>query len=278
MFFLTRIRAILIFLLLAFLTEACQTLDSNNNNNENEDLTTIEIAVGEWKPFVTEDFEGYGEVPELITAILQEMGYQPVYKFMPWGQAEKIVRENEKDTGSRVTFPYRDTTKRKGEFLISEKPVFQECIRLFYNSDKVSRNKPLIISLSKDLKKYKIGYVSEEGGYQYPEELDKLLKGKNGIEVDSLYEAFSKLVDPNSDVQVVPEVEEVGEELLYQLFPETRFSIKIIEENINQSEEQCLFQENYYLMVSKRNPHNDEFMKEFKYLGKINCIFCAKIF
>lgn len=265
MLFLTRIRAISIVILLAFLTQACQTL--NSNDNQNEDLTTIEIAVGEWKPFVTKDFEGYGEVPELITAILEEMGYQPVYKFMPWGQAERMVGDNEKDTGVRVTFPYAKTKKREDEFVTSSQPIFKACIRFFYNTDKVTGDEPLSISSIDDLKKYKIGYVSESGGYQYPEELNNILKKENAV--DNLYEAFSKLVNPKDfNVQVVPEVEEVGEEFLYELFPENRFSIKIIEEK-ERSQKQCLVPVEYYFMASKRNPNNDEFMKEFNKTHKL---------
>ena len=260
MLYLIRTKAVLIVLLLTFLTQACQT--SSSTDERNEDLTTIEIAVGEWKPFVTEDFEDYGEVPELITATLEEMGYQPVYQFMPWGQAEKMVRENEKDTGLRVTFPYTKTKKREDEFVTSSQPVFKACIRFFYNTNKVAGDEPPSISSINDLKKYKIGYVSQRGGYQYPEELDKILKKENGV--DSLYRAFSKLVNPQDlNVQVVPEVEEVGEELLYELFPKNRFGIKIIEEKIERPQKQCLVPVEYYLMASKRNPNNDEFMKEF---------------
>ena len=259
-------RAVLIVLLLAFLTEACQT--TNSTNNQNEDLITIEIAIGEWKPFVTEDFEDYGEVPELITAILEEMGYKPVYRFMPWGQAEKMVRDNEKDTGLRVTFPYTKTKKREDEFIASSQPVFKACIRFFYNTDKVTGDEPLSISSIDELKRYNIGYVSESGGYQYPEELNNILKKENGV--DSLYRAFSKLVNPQDlNVQVVPEVEEVGEELLYELFPKDRFSIKIIDEKMNQSQKQCLVPVEYYFMASKRNPNNDEFMKEFNKAHKL---------
>ena len=209
------------------------------------------------------DFEGYGEVPELITAILEEMGYQPVYKFMPWGQAEKIVRDNEEDTGPRITFPYRKTNKRENEFIPSALPVFKACIQFFYNTDKLNK-KSLKFSSFDDLKRYKIGYVKESGGYQYPEQIDKLLR-KNGIEADSLYEAFELLVSLKSNVQIVPEVKQVGEELLYELFGKERSSINImmIEKKNNQSQESCLLKEGYYLMASKRNPNNDEFMKEF---------------
>lgn len=243
--------------------EGCQNEAVSLNENQNNNLTMVEVAIGEWKPFVTEDFEGYGEITELVSAILEKMAHKPHYQFMSWGQAENIVRKNEKDREPRVTFPYRDSNQRRREFLISEQPVFENCIRFFYNEKKINQNQPLAISSIDELKakSLKIGYVSESGGYQYPEKLDSLLQRKGvGSQFDTLYEAFSKLVDlDRKDVQVVPEVQAVGEEILYELFPEQRFNIKVIKEN----QDKCLLPVKYYLMASKWNPHNTEFMEKF---------------
>lgn len=263
MLFFHRTIIILIILFLTFMLEGCQTEVVSFNENRNDNLTMVEVAVGEWKPFITEDFEGYGEITELVSAILEQMDHKPDYQFMSWGQAEKIVRKNEKDSEPRVTFPYRDSNKRRREFLISDQPVFENCIRFFYNEKKINQNQPLEISSIDELKSKSltIGYVSEGGGYQYPKKLDSLLQRKGvGSQFDTLYEAFSKLVDlDQKNVQVVPEVQAVGEELLYEFFPEQQFNIKVIKEK----QDKCLLPVKYYLMASKWNPHNTEFMEKF---------------
>ncbi len=121
MSFLTRIITTSIIFFLVFFIGACQNQDSAINNilNNERELKTIKIAVGEFDPFVSKNSEGYGETSEIVTAILEEMGYQPEYKFMAWGEAETIVRENQKDEGLRITFPYPVSEDRKSKFLIS---------------------------------------------------------------------------------------------------------------------------------------------------------------
>lgn len=229
-----------------------------------EALQPVDIAIGEWKPFVTRYVEGYGEVAEIVTVVLERMGYRPNYIFMPWGQAEAKVRQNESDIGPRASFPYRSTAKRRAEFLVSSDPVFETCIKFFYNKDKVPTPHPLSISAVTDLARFKLGFVGEEGGYQYPEKLRSVLN-KGATKVGSLFELFSKLVDPAAEnVQVVPEVAAVGQDLLYELFPEQQFSIGIVGEAIGKHRPRgCLLPVEYFFLMSRRNPNNAEFMRRF---------------
>ena len=228
----------------------------------NEPLEPIEIAIGEWKPFVTQTVDGYGEVTEIVTVVLERMGYRPKYIFMPWGQAEKLVRENESDIGPRATFPFTDTKKRRRAFFFSDKPVFERCINFFYNKDKLSQDIP-ISTIKEDLKEFKFGFVSEEGGYQYPRELTEVLT-EHGTPFDNLFEAFNKLVDPTAEeVQVVPAILEVGEELLFELFPEQRFTIDVLKEAKVKNRNHCLVPAKYYFLASRRNPNNAELKSDF---------------
>ena len=112
------------------------------NLHAKSSLKKIEIAVGEYKPFVSEFVEGYGELTEKVTAILKRMGYKPVYVFMPWGQAVKKVKSNQINEGLRGTFPFIKTDAREGDFLYPEKPLRKACLSFFYNKEKIFRNHP----------------------------------------------------------------------------------------------------------------------------------------
>ena len=234
-----------------------------------DSLTPVDVVLGEWRPFVSESIDGYGEIAERVTAVLERMGYRPNYIFMPWGQAEKAVRENETNIGPRVTFPYLSTTKRRGEFLFSGQPVLETCMRFFYNRNKFEFT-PTPISSIRGLPKSGLGYVKTEAGFQYPEkpeDLGKLLEGLraagNAVAVDSLYEAFRRLVDEaDRTVRVVPAAMKAGEEMLAELFPEKHHEIRPIEEEGTDGKG-CLLHVEYYLLLSKRNPDNVEFARRF---------------
>ena len=228
-------------------------------------LQPIEIAIGEWKPYVTQYEEGYGEIPEKITAILRRMEYDPDYVFMPWGIAEDLVADNSKNAGPRATFPFRKTRERERQFIFSEQPIFKSCIRLFSNKAKTGQLDSLSISNINEISEYTIGYVTQEGGYQYPDDLADVLRRGNNRGFADLYQAFHALID-TSTVQIVPAVQKVGEELLYELFPAQQHLIGVIDETTDADEESCegaLLPVDYYFMTSLLNPHNVEFMKTF---------------
>lgn len=227
----------------------------------NQPLESIEIAIGEWKPFVTQTVGRYGQVTEIVTVVLERAGYRPKYIFMPWGQALKLVKENESDLGPRATFPFISTDERRGEFLFSTRPVFEACYSFFYNRDKISRPEHASISTIADLSHFRFGFVSKEGGYQYPQKLTTVLENK-GRGFNNLFEAFKALVDP-SVVQVVPAVWEVGQELLDELFPEQRSRIAVLDQSMVENGNHCLVPAKFYLLVGKRNPNNAELMTKF---------------
>jgi hypothetical protein len=231
-------------------------------------LEPIDVALGEWPPFVSESIDGYGEVAERVTAVLERMGYRPNYIFMPWGQAETTVRDNETNVGPRVTFPYLKTQKRDRQSKLSGQPVLETCMKFFYNRKKMKGPRPPSISRVEDLLMFGAAYVSEDAGYQYPdkdpENLTAVLE-KRGTKANSLYEAFKWLVSEDAThmgIQYVPAAGRVGEEMLVELFPEERFDIGQIEEK-GVGKNKCLLRVKYFVMLSNRNPDNEEFAKRF---------------
>lgn len=226
-------------------------------------LKPIDITIGEWKPYVSRNLEGYGEVTQKITLILERLGYRPNYMFMPWGQAEMLVRKNAENSGPRGTFPFLRSGDRENHFYFSKKPILKECIVFFYNKEKIKThsNEKAVLKSLEDLKNYKLGYIKRAAGYQYPKNLQKILQ-EHGTGVDSDYHLFSKLIDNNEmNIQVVPEVNEVGWSLLHDSFPWEHGKIAVFKEI--SGDQDCFLPENYYFLTSLLNPKNAEFMDKF---------------
>ncbi len=246
-----------------------------------DSLSKIDIAVGEYKPYVSEFVEGYGEVAEKVTAILNRMGYTPRYLFMPWGQAENKVMSNQKAEGIRGTFPFRKSRKRIKEFIYSKEPVLQGCMSIFYSKKKVANNHkgpsstPLRISVG-ELKSFKFGSIAIGEGFEYPEEILKFLPRQTSSKSDtpvppaqkntfnSGFNLFRALIDKNYElVEAIPFENRVGQEILYDLFPEARSQIGIMEFTSSTKDKSCFTHEEFYFIVSRKNPENVEFMHKF---------------
>jgi|GEM_PF-3970059 len=226
-------------------------------------LQPVEVALGNWAPVIEEAVPGHGAVTEKITIVLRRMGYRPVYSFIPWGQAEHKVASNETDSGPRVTFPFLDTKPRQAKFIYSEKPVFHACMKFFYHKGKVSNPDKDPLKTLSDLKRYRIGYVADSAGYQYPDSISSILR-THGKSFPGLYEAFERLINDNaSDVQIVPVAQKIGEHLLIDLFPGDREKIGVLRETGTIGNKNCLLLVEYYLLVSRKNPNNSEFMDGF---------------
>jgi ABC-type amino acid transport substrate-binding protein len=226
-------------------------------------LIPVEIALGNWAPVIEEERSGYGVLTEKITIVLRRMGYQPSYSFMPWSQAERQVASNETDTGPRITFPYLQTASRHTDFLYSDKPIFRACMKFFYHKGKISNSEMTRLTTLGDLTRYRIGYVAESAGYQYPTKIGPILQAK-GRSFPGLYEVFERLTNDNaSDVQVVPAAQVVGKHLLIELFANAQEKIGLLQEPAISRGNDCLLPVDYYLLMSRKNPNNTEFMDSF---------------
>lgn len=225
-------------------------------------LKSIDVSIGEWKPYVSQDFEGYGELTQKITLILERMGYRPNYLFMPWGQAKELVANNAEDTGPRGTFPFRETKNRMLQFYFSEKPIIDKCIVFFYNKDKIKKhaNDAHVLKSLNDLQKYNLAYIKSDAGYEYPEELQSVLNKKKVTVVENTYHLFKKLIESNEDTEIVPEVKEVGLDLLLDYFPKEMEKIAIFQEATTK---ECFLREKFYFITSRLNPNNAEFIDKF---------------
>lgn len=121
---------------------------------------TLVFAIGEWKPFIGEELEGYGPVVKVVDSLCKKAGFECYYEFMPWKRAWLSAQSGQVDG----TFAWVYSKKRAGEMHHIEKPLFEVPGAVFYRK-KAFKKKPDITSYDSFIgKNYRIvdvrGYFS----------------------------------------------------------------------------------------------------------------------
>ena len=200
----------------------------------------ITLSTGEWAPYTSKSLPGYGFSAEIVTAILIEMGHEPNIKFYPFKRA-LIMAEKQQIF---ATFPWFKTAERKKLFTYSE-PFGSSKTKLFYFKDKL---KDVKFKELKDLKKYKIGGTIS---YAYLEAFSKA-----GIKVDEASSdelGFRKLKAGRIDFFPCDEL--VGWQLIKKYFPGEVANFGSLEKEISS--------DNQYVLISKKHPDEESFLKMF---------------
>lgn len=216
------------YILIALLLISVSFFGSNNSFAQ---VREIILATGEWYPYTSEMTEGHGAFTEIVSAVFEEMGLQPVYQFVPWKRAEKMVEAGE----VFAAFPYIKNEKRQKIFDFSEIITFSTG-RFFYRTQRFSEEVPY--KILNDLKPYKIGAVR---GYWYEPQLEK-------AQLDTYYVNSEKQIIQMlymGRVDLAPLDELVGWHLIRQLFPLDTQSFKTLRKPLNQSGLHLLVSRNY---------------------------------
>ncbi len=210
-----------------------------------EPLAPILLATGEWAPYSGEALGSKGVASAVVSAVLQQMGYQPEFRFMPWARAEQAALENDTNGGVRATFPYALSTEREAGFYYS-KPIFSIELSVFYNA----RRHPGVaqITTAADLSRVVIVPVS---GYRYPPDVEAHLGAEPLAE--SNLAAFTQLLESERPLVVV-EATRVGDELLAGPLAARAGAIATAPLHFTSS---------IHLIASKRNPNNNSFIRDF---------------
>lgn len=90
-------------------------------------VDTIQIAMGEWAPYLSNDLKHHGVVAHLIQDVLEEEGYQVKMTFLPWGRAYEITARGKQD----LMGVWMHKAEREVDFLYSE-PVLEEQFVFFH--------------------------------------------------------------------------------------------------------------------------------------------------
>jgi Bacterial extracellular solute-binding proteins, family 3 len=213
---------------------------------KNEPLEPILLATGEWAPFSGESLPSYGVASAVVSAVFQQMGYQPQFRFMPWPRAEQVTAENDTNSGVRAAFPYLLTSERDAKFYYS-KPILTIELSIFYNV-KGDPNAGNIKNVA-DLAKFAIVPIK---GYQFPAEVEKFVGGVPAVENNIA--AFRELLLNTAQPLLVVEARRVGEEILGG-------QLAIEADLIGISP--LHFDRPIYLIASKRNANNNSLMRQF---------------
>jgi len=151
-----------------------------------------------------EELEGKGFLTEIITAVLEEMGNQPEYQFVPWKRCESMLQRGQ----AWAAFPYVYTEERAKKFDFST-PISKSMSQFVYYGGKM---KGVTWDQFEDLKSYKIGGV--QGNFYI-----ELFK-KHGISLDLTTKeqyAIKKLI--KGKIDLLPMNVIVGWDLIKKEYP-----------------------------------------------------------
>lgn len=87
----------------------------------------VDIAVGEWPPYLSQELKHNGAVAHLISDVFLEEGLEVRFTFLPWGRAYEDAANGVYD----VTAVWMHKAEREKDFLYSE-PVLQEQFVFFH--------------------------------------------------------------------------------------------------------------------------------------------------
>lgn len=82
----------------------------------------LNIIVGEWPPFVSEQSKQHGPVAHLISDLFKEAGYEVKFHFAPWGRVYSLAANSQLYDATAV---WMHKPEREQDFLFSE-AVLQE--------------------------------------------------------------------------------------------------------------------------------------------------------
>lgn len=225
------------------------------NGSPANGLDPIGVCAVEWPPYTSKQMPNAGIASELITKVLNDMGYSPQFVFMSTLACENLVADNDTNEGIQGALGYLWTKKRENKGLAFSDPLFDIEEVIFLNRIRIGHSSK--IQNIRSLSNFKAAFVE---GYAHTPAIESVhLKIKDDVTkleyVENDIAAFKKLVD--GDVDWVPADFTAGTYILKKEFPYRRNTIGVLREfNDNKSP--------VYFMVSDRNPDNKEFKDRLK--------------
>ena len=203
---------------------------------------TIEMATGEWIPFTSASMENYGNLTELVSVVIKEMGFKTTYRFYPWPRCYDSVEKGR----LWAAFPYSYTQERAKEVMYSDAISCSKTVFFYY--DRESDTTRVQFNRLEDLKNYKIGGVS---GYFY-----EMAFQKAGLTVDYVNkEAYGLEKLKLGRIDFMPLNELVGRHLIINNFPNDADKFKTLPKPLSI--------EPLYLIVSKTYPNSKQLLDRF---------------
>ncbi|MBU2512064.1 hypothetical protein KJ966_12055 [bacterium] len=209
---------------------------------------TVRLTSGEWAPFLSEQIADYGIASRIVTEAFSAVNIKVVYGFFPWKRSYRYALLGEDEEGKQWhgTPGWILTEKRVEDFFISG-VIFQADAVFFH-----LKTFPFVWNDLQDLRGLTIG-LPDSATYPTLENAER--RGIVSVERGGSYRSvFKKLL--YSDINLVPQIREVGYYYLNNHFPEnereriTSFK-KVIQSRL------------YHLLLSKRHPENEKRIEAF---------------
>jgi polar amino acid transport system substrate-binding protein len=163
------------------------------------------LATGEMIPYASKTRDNYGIWTEMVTAVVEEMGMEPVYEWYPWKRCYEYVKNG--DIWASFLWTYTD--ERAAEVDFSEAVYPDDYTSFFYYN-----TKPIIaVKSPEDLKSLTIGGIR---GYFYESLFQKA--GLNFELVSNDEQNFHKLVAGRVDLITITQT--AGWYYIKKLYPD----------------------------------------------------------
>ncbi|MDE1462194.1 substrate-binding periplasmic protein [Spartinivicinus poritis] len=201
----------------------------------------IELANGEWAPFLSQNLPYFGFASHIVTEAFAEEGIHTQYLFLPWGRAEHDVRTG-KVSGSVVWMK----TPEREKFAWFSKPVMSLGEVLYYRRDKQLNWKEF-----SDLYglRFAIPLGSTLGGWHEHEGNDKI----KFIRAKDIKHSLLLLLKQRVDG--FPYNKMVADHVLRTEFP--------LEKDLLTHSEKIISKNIYRLMLSKKRSSNKKILMKF---------------
>jgi polar amino acid transport system substrate-binding protein len=217
-----------------------------------QDLEKITIAIGEWPPYMSKDLKHYGAGSRIIKEAFESRGIRVEFKFYPWKRTLLMVKKNKVDATGLWGF-----TKEREAYSFYSEPVIKDNV-YFYHLKSFKFDWQNI----SDLKGLTVGGTL---AYNYGKRFNQAVAQK----IFEFEEAPTDLLNLkkvlHNRIHIYPLEGSAAAMLLNKYFkPEERKSITY--------HQQPLRIPSYYLLMSRKNPHNrvliDQFNQELKRMRK----------
>jgi|GEM_PF-6984863 len=210
----------------------------------------VVVATGEWEPFVGADLPSYGPLTRLVEAALTRAGYDPLFHFGSWQEAQ-----NNAATGEVLAaFPFVETTERRQRFHFSD-PLHTFRYVLFYKRPAFRKDGAdlALIAGPEDLSRYRVGLVE---GYQLWGELaDTVEVAETYADLGQAFEALS-----SGDIDLLGEGRIAGELFLNR--PEVSLDASQFDA-IEAAESWLPSSRQQLYLIAERSPRGESFIQQF---------------
>ncbi|MEW8624733.1 MAG: hypothetical protein AB2551_03160 [Candidatus Thiodiazotropha sp.] len=152
-------------------------------------LKPLQVATGNWEPFVGEELPHNGPLAEMITTILGDSDYVPAFQFYGWPMVEKHLERGY----PAIAFPFIESSERTDKGFLFIGPLHTFDYVLFYHKEREQEFNP--IRSLKDIgeKGLKIGRIRGYAKLYDKKRSDNPIPDENYISVTDAATGFKML-------------------------------------------------------------------------------------